>query len=266
MVKRGCIICNGQKATSRIKESIVTTPISTTRRDFLAATVAGSASLLFPRMLLADEVADVPGSRGPGAPASVAPATMSPSEALGRLREGNARLVEGRTTGPNRGLDRIAAVAPSQAPFAAILGCADSRVPPELVFDQGYGDLFVVRVAGNVATPEEMASLEFGVAALGAAFILVLGHSECGAVKAAMSPDVPPGQISTLYQHIVPGIPADTTDANVAIAGNAQHQLDVLRRGSPLLGQLLREGRVGMGSGVYDLATGRVNILNTVGV
>jgi carbonic anhydrase len=174
--------------------------------------------------------------------------------------------VAGQTTGPNRGLDRIAAVAPSQAPFAAILGCADSRVPPELVFDQGYGDLFVVRVAGNVATPEEMASLEFGVAALGAAFILVLGHSECGAVKAAMAPDVPPGQISTLYQHIVPGIPADTTDANVAIAGNAQHQLDMLRRGSPLLAQLLREGRVGMGSAVYDLATGRVNILNTVGV
>jgi carbonic anhydrase len=244
----------------------VTPPISTSRRDFLAATVAGSAGLLFPRMLLAEGFLDVPEFQGPGAPASVAPASMSPSEALGRLREGNARLVEGRTTGLNRGLDRIAAVAASQAPFAAILGCADSRVPPELVFDQGYGDLFVVRVAGNVATPEEMASLEFGVAALGAAFILVLGHTECGAVKAAMSPDIPPGQISTLYQHIVPGIPADTTDANVAIAGNAQHQLDVLRRGSPFLAQLLREGRVGMGSGVYDLATGRVDILNTVGV
>ena len=244
----------------------MTPPISTSRRDFLAATVAGSAGLLFPRMLLAEGLLGVPELHDPGACASVAPATMSPSEALGRLREGNARLVEGRTTGPNRGLDRIAAVAPSQAPFAAILGCADSRVPPELVFDQGFGDLFGVRVAGNVATPEEMASLEFGVAALGAAFILVLGHTECGAVKAAMSPDVPPGQISTLYQHIVPGIPADTTDANVAIAGNAQHQLDVLRRGSPLLGQLLREGRVGMGSGVYDLATARVDILNTVGV
>lgn len=230
-------------------------PSTTSRRDFLMATVAGSAGLLLPRVLMADEAA----------PAAV-PATTTPSDALTRLREGNARLVAGTTTGPNRGMDRIRAVAPSQAPFAAILGCADSRVPPELLFDQGYGDLFVVRVAGNVATPEEMASLEFGVAALGASFILVLGHSECGAVKAAMAPDVPPGQISTLYQHIVPGIPEGTTDTNAAIAGNAQYQMDRLRRGSPLLAQLLREGRVGMGAGVYDLASGRVNILDTVGV
>jgi len=241
-------------------------PTSTSRRDFLAATVAGSAGLLLPRFLRADEVTGANGSHGTGGSTRVEPARLTPTEALDRLREGNARMVEGRTTGPNRGLDRIAAVAPSQAPFAAILGCADSRVPPELLFDQGYGDLFVVRVAGNVATPEELASLEFGVAALGAAFILVLGHSECGAVKAAMSPDIPPGQISTLYQHIVPGIPAGTTDANAAIAGNAQHQLEVVQRGSPLLAQLLREGRVGMGAGVYDLSTGRVELLTTVGV
>lgn len=242
-------------------------PSTTSRRGFLAATVAGSAGLLLPRVLLADEVSPPVTGRGPDAGITApAPAATTPSEALTRLREGNARMVAGTTTGPNRSMDRIRAVAPSQAPFAAILGCADSRVPPELLFDQGYGDLFVVRVAGNVATPEEIASLEFGVAALGAAFILVLGHSECGAVKAAMSPEVPPGQISTLYQHIVPGIPDGTTDTNAAIAGNARHQLEVLQRGSPLLAQLLREGRVGMGAGVYDLATGRVDILNTVGV
>lgn len=241
-------------------------PNTTSRRDFLAATVAGSAGLLLPGILAADEGLPRVAAGGAVGASAVAPATVNPSEALTRLRDGNARMVAGRTTGPNRGMDRIQEVAPSQAPFAAILGCADSRVPPELLFDQGYGDLFVVRVAGNVATPEEMASLEFGVAALGAAFVLVLGHSECGAVKAAMSPDVPPGQISTLYQHIVPGFPEGTSDANAAIAGNAQHQLQTLQRGSPLLAQLLREGRVGMGAGVYDLATGRVNILNTVGV
>lgn len=243
-------------------------PTTTSRRQFLAAAVAGSAGLVLPRVLLADAPSvTTPSDRWEGAESSsISPATMNPSEALARLQEGNARMVAGRPRGPNRGMDRIAEVAPSQAPFAAILGCADSRVPPELLFDQGYGDLFVVRVAGNVATPEELASLEFGVAALGAAFILVLGHSECGAVKAAMSPDVPPGQISTLYQHIVPGIPSGTSDTDAAIAGNAQHQLDVLQRGSPLLAQLLREGRVGMGAGVYDLATGRVNLLNTVGV
>lgn len=243
-------------------------PSTTSRRQFLAATVAGSAGLFLPRVLMADAPsAPKQEDRSEGVEtSSVTSAVMNPSDALARLREGNARMVAGRSTGPNRGMDRIVEVAPSQAPFAAILGCADSRVPPELLFDQGYGDLFVVRVAGNVATPEELASLEFGVAALGAAYIMVLGHSECGAVKAAMSPDVPPGQISTLYQHIVPGIPSGTSDTNAAIAGNAQHQLDVLQRGSPLLAQLLREGRVGMGAAVYDLATGRVNILTTVGV
>jgi len=265
MVWRGCIIVQVH-ATSPARSTIVKLPPSTSRRDFLTATVVGSAGLLLPRILLADEVTGSKDSPGPGASPSVVPPRMNPSEALERLREGNGRMVSGRPTGLNRGLDRVAAVAPSQAPFAAILGCADSRVPPELVFDQGYGDLFVVRVAGNVATPEELASLEFGVAALGASFVLVLGHSECGAVKAAMSPDIPPGQISTLYQHMVPGIPTGTTDANAAIAGNAQHQLDVVQRGSPLLAQLLREGRVGMGAGVYDLATGQVDILKTVGV
>jgi len=199
-------------------------------------------------------------------PPAPAPARVTPTEALARLVAGNARVVAGQPTGLNRGLDRIAELAPSQAPFAAILGCADSRVPPELLFDQGFGDLFVVRVAGNVATPEELASLEFAVAALGASFILVLGHTECGAVKAAMAPDVPPGQISTLYQHIVPGIPAGTSDVGAAISGNALHQLDVVQRGSPLLAQSLRDGRVGMGAGVYDLATGRVDLLRTEGV
>jgi len=228
------------------KEFIVNRPTSASRRHFLAATLSGSAGLLLPRILQADEIMGELGSRGSSCSAPVVPLRMNPSEALDRLREGNARMVTGRGTGPNRGLDRISAVGPSKAPFAAILGCADSWVPPELLFDQGHGDLLVVRVAGSEATHEELASLEFGVAALGAAFILVLGHSECGAVKAAMSPEIPPDQISTLYQHIVTQV--------------------LLQQRSPLLAQFLREGRVGIGAGVYDLATGRVELLNTVGV
>ena len=163
-------------------------------------------------------------------------------------------------------MDRVSAVAPSQAPFAAVLGCADSRVPPELLFDQGYGDLFVVRVAGNVATPEELASLEFAVAALGSSLIMVLGHADCGAVKAAMGSDVPPGQISGLFQHITPALPEDGSDVGAAVEANTLHQMEVVRRGSPLLAQAMDEGRLGLAAAVYDLASGRVRVLETAGV
>lgn len=237
---------------------------STSRRDFLTAGLMGAAATVLTPSLAGAALRSV-------RPADVsAPGTtgqvLTPADALTRLREGNARVVAGRTTGPNRSLDRVAAVAPSQAPFAAVLGCADSRVPPELLFDQGYGDLFVVRVAGNVATPEELASLEFGVAALGASLIVVLGHSDCGAVKAAMAPDVPPGQISTLFQHITPALPVGEQDVMTGVEANARHQAEVVRRGSPLLAQAIAEGRLGLAAAVYDLADARVRILDTVGV
>ncbi len=239
-----------------------------TRRRFLttslATSVAGAASLLLPGRAVGSSAAigSVAGGRL-GAPRT---RPTTPSEALRELTTGNARFTAGDVSGPNRSLERIAELAPSQAPFAAILGCADSRVPPELLFDQGFGDLFVVRVAGNVATPEELASLEFAVAALGAVFILVLGHSECGAVKAALDGRVPPGQISSLFQHMVPGVSHAEGDVPAAIESNALHQMMVVRQGSPLLAAAVREGRLGVGAGVYDLASGRVRMLGTVGV
>lgn len=240
-----------------------------TRRRFLTASlatsVAGAASLLLPGRAAGSSLSGgaplLPG--GSGTPR---PRPTTPSEALRELAAGNARFTAGDVSGPNRSLQRIAELAPSQAPFAAILGCADSRVPPELLFDQGFGDLFVVRVAGNVATPEELASLEFAVAALGAVFILVLGHSECGAVKAALDGSVPPGQISSLFQHIVPGVADAEGDVPAAIESNALHQMMVVRQGSPLLAAAVREGRLGVGAGVYDLVSGRVRMLGTVGV
>lgn len=237
-----------------------------TRRRFLTASlatsVAGAASLLLP--------ATAVGSPAPGMASLTGGAARTrpttPSQALRELVAGNARFTGGDVSSPNRSLERIAELAPSQAPFAAILGCADSRVPPELLFDQGFGDLFVVRVAGNVATPGELASLEFAVAALGAVFILVLGHSECGAVKAALDGSVPPGQISSLFQHIVPGVADADGDVPAAIESNALHQMMVVRQGSPLLAAAVREGRLGVGAGVYDLGSGRVRMLGTVGV
>lgn len=237
---------------------------STSRRDFLTAGLMGAAATVFSPSLAAAALR--PSTAASGSVSGTSHRALTPVDALARLREGNARVVEGRPTGPNRTLDRVAAVAPSQAPFAAVLGCADSRVPPELLFDQGYGDLFVVRVAGNVATPEELASLEFAVAALGASLVVVLGHSECGAVKAAMAPDVPPGQISTLFQHITPALPVGEANVMAAVEANARHQMEVVRRGSPLLAQATAEDRLGIVAAVYDLDDARVRILDTVGV
>ncbi|MGH7306445.1 MAG: carbonic anhydrase [Candidatus Rokuibacteriota bacterium] len=130
--------------------------------------------------MLAGGVGSSPGA----ALAQTAPATAD--EALKRLLDGNRRFTQGKITAANRDLAHLKAVAPKQAPFAAFLSCADSRVPVEIIFDQGFGDMFVVRVAGNVAAAEETASLEFGTLMLGAKVLVVLGHSGCGAVKAAL--------------------------------------------------------------------------------
>jgi carbonic anhydrase len=230
------------------------------RRDFLAASLVGAAATVLTPSLAGAAFRPRP-SDASGEPSRV----ENPADALARLLDGNTRVVSGQPTGPNRSLDRVAAVAPSQAPFAAILGCADSRVPPELLFDQGYGDLFVVRVAGNVASPEELASLEYTVAALGTSLIVVLGHEACGAVGAAMSRDVPPGQISSLFQHITPALTEGDPDVNRAVEANARHQMEVVRRGSPLLAQAIAEGRLGLAAAVYDLDDGRVRVLDTVG-
>ena len=191
--------------------------------------------------------------------AQTAPA--SPDEALRRLLDGNRRFTEGKITAANRDMARLKAVAPKQTPFAAFLGCADSRVPVEILFDQGFGDLFVVRVAGNVAAAEETASLEFGTLVLGAKVLVVLGHSGCGAVKAALEAADVPGQISTLYRLIGPGIDRQNKNLDAAIASNVRAQAKVLRQGSTVIAGLLREGKLKLAGGVYDLNSGKVTML-----
>ena len=133
---------------------------------------------------------------------------LTPQEALARLYEGNTRFVAGKSLAPHRDMNRLKEIAPKQTPFAAFLGCADSRVPIEIIFDQGFGDLFVTRIAGNVATPECIGSLEFATYLLGAKVLYILGHTSCGAVEAAAQGKEVPGQISTLFQHIRPAIKA----------------------------------------------------------
>jgi len=186
------------------------------------------------------------------------PAELSPKEALALLYAGNKRFSAGKPEAPHRDLNRLREVAPEQKPFAAFLGCADSRVPIEIVFDQGFGDLFVTRIAGNVSTPEITGSLEFGTVVLGAKVLFVLGHTNCGAVSAAVKADEVPGQISSLFYHIRPAVRVAKGDVAAAIRENVRNQIDVLREASPVIARLVRQGKLVVAGGVYDLATGKV--------
>lgn len=190
---------------------------------------------------------------------------ITPDQALQSLMEGNERFVAGKRRNINQDIARLQAVAKSQKPFAAILGCADSRVPSEIVFDRGFGDLFICRVAGNVATPEEIGSLEFGTLVLGAKVIMVMGHKRCGAVDATIKGASVPGQIGSLLEAIKPSLKRAegqkgdqleaTTKANVLV------QVENLKA-SPVISQLIEEGKLKVLGGFYDLDTGKVTMVS----
>lgn len=190
------------------------------------------------------------------------PVRLSPQAALEFLQAGNRRFVAGETAAPNRDIARLRAVAPRQSPFAAFLGCADSRVPIEIVFDQGFGDLFVTRIAGNVAATENIASLEFATQVLGAKVLYVLGHTSCGAVTAAAKAEPVPGQISALFQHIRPAVRAARGDVAAAIRENVRLQAQTLVEASTVISSLVKEDRVIVAGGIFDLETGRVDAVD----
>ena len=228
------------------------TPLSISRRGFVQRAAVG----------VAVGAAIVATPRLSGAAARQAPpqryAPETPAEALAALAEGNRRFVEGRAIAPHRDFARLREIAPKQAPFAAFLGCADSRVPVEIVFDQGFGDLFVSRIAGNIAVAEQIASLEFGTAVLGAKVLYVLGHTSCGAVSATMAGNDVPGQISALFFHIRPATRVANGNLDKAIIENVRNQAIALREGSTVINRLVKEGKLLVVGGVYDLNTGRV--------
>ena len=151
--------------------------------------------------------------------------------------------------------------AEKQEPFAAVLSCADSRVPVELIFDQSIGHLFVVRVAGNIATSAMIASLEYGAAVLGTKAIMVLGHANCGAVKASIEAKAVPGQISALYPYIRPAVDQAGTNLDAAIRANAKIQAALLRQSSPVLAEHIKQNQLKIVAGYYDLASGTVTVL-----
>lgn len=182
----------------------------------------------------------------------------SPRQALDALYAGNRRFAAGESTAPHRDIPRLREVAPKQTPFAAFLGCADSRVPIEIVFDQGFGDVFVSRIAGNVACTENIASLEFAVEVLGAKVVYVLGHTSCGAVAAAAEAAPVPGQISALFQLIRPAVRAARGDAAAAIRENVRLQAHTLMEASTVISSRVAHGDVIVAGGIFDLTTGSV--------
>jgi carbonic anhydrase len=196
------------------------------------------------------------------APYARAQSALSPDAALEQLVAGNARFVAKQLTSFAEDLailkqDTVA----KQEPFAAVLSCADSRVPVELLFDQTIGHVFVSRVAGNICTTEIIASLEYGAAVLGTAAVVVLGHGGCGAVKATIEAKAVPGQISALYAPIRPAVERAGPDLEAVIKANAQIQAGLLRTASPVIGNLIAQGRIKVVAAYYDLGSGQVSLL-----
>jgi carbonic anhydrase len=192
------------------------------------------------------------------------------AEALGRLKDGNERFAIGKTRHAHQGADWRKHLVNTQKPFATILGCSDSRVPIELVFDQGFGDLFVVRVAGNVIAPDVVGSLAYAVEHLATSLIVVMGHEGCGAVTAAVQaligPTKEPPGIKALLNLIEPGLPTKlpgkTADQKISAAVEANVRWSIKQLAAlPEAKKRLADKRVTLRGAVYELTTGRVRFL-----
>ena len=192
-------------------------------------------------------------------------AGISADEALARLLDGNKRYTGGKPAHPHQTAARRTEIAKGQAPFAAILGCSDSRAAVEVIFDQGLGDLFVVRVAGNIADEAGLGSLEYGVGVLRVPLVMVLGHSRCGAVEAAVKGTEVPGHIAALVRAITPAVdsvkgkPGDALDN--AVRANAAMTVERLKGTKPVLAEAVEKGALKIVGGRYDLDTGAVEII-----
>jgi carbonic anhydrase len=193
---------------------------------------------------------------------------VSADAAINILKDGNAHYVAGKPQHPNQGQDRRQSTThKGQHPFASILSCSDSRVPPEVIFDVGIGDVFVIRVAGNVANVDEIASIEYGADHLGTPLVVVLGHTHCGAVAAVVENVEAHGNIATLIKSIVPAVaaakqiaPKATGDELVeaAVKANVWQAIDDLFKSSPITAGLVKSGKLQVVGALYDIDMGNV--------
>jgi carbonic anhydrase len=188
---------------------------------------------------------------------------------LAELKAGNAHHVAKKYQRPHQTAARQHTLASGQSPHCAILACADSRVPPEIIFDEGLGDIFDVRVAGNVAGDDETASLEYAAEHLHVPLVVVMGHTHCGAVSAALEGGTLPGKLPNLLAAIRPAVdqsahePGDRLDN--AVRDNVVHVVEQLRASKPVLSELVAEGKLPIVGAVYSLETGKVEWLPAAG-
>ena len=248
----GCL-CHGhgsEAANLPIRDNTMPT---FSRRDVVGAALGGGIAAM-----ISGVGTEVVGSRSASAQSA-----MSPDDALRALMDGNRRFVERRLTSFQEDMDMLRQnTAEKQEPFASVLACADSRVPVEVVFDQSIGHVFVNRIAGNIATSEIIASVEYGAAVLGTSVFMVLGHGNCGAIKATIAAKAVPGQISSLYSYLRPAVNQANGDLDAAIAANARIQAELLRESSTVVADLVKDGKIKVMAAVYDLASGKVNLLD----
>ena len=190
---------------------------------------------------------------------------ITPDAALKKLMEGNRRYVEQKRTFPDQSRSRISEVAKAQHPFATILACSDSRVAPEIIFDQGLGDLFDIRVAGNFLDDVVLGNIEYATLELGVPLLVIMGHERCGAVKAALDGKAMPGYISTLVAAIKPAVNATKNqlgDAwDNAVRANVKMNVNKLQSSSPILAEAVKAGKLKVVGARYDLDTGKVEII-----
>ena len=188
---------------------------------------------------------------------------MTKNEIIDRLKAGNARFVEDKLDGKLQNSSRRQDLTGGQSPFAIVLSCADSRVVPELAFDTGLGELFVVRVAGNVANSSSIASIEYAVAHLGTQIIVVLGHESCGAVTAAVNGGDNGYNLNHLLAHVAPAIAASDESASVndVVKKNAEMNAQELVNRSAIIGQAVSDGKVVIKPAYYNLDSGKVEFI-----
>jgi carbonic anhydrase len=191
---------------------------------------------------------------------------LTPNQALAQLLEGNKRYVSSQSKHPHQDVKRRHDLEKTQHPFACVLSCSDSRVAPEIVFDEGLGDLFVVRVAGNIVDEAVTGSIEYAVEHLGTPIVLVMGHESCGAVQATIGGGEPKTHIQSLVEAIAPAVASAKKEkgdlvAN-AVRANVQLVVKQLKGSKPILSDKARQGKIRIVGAVYELATGNVRMLS----
>jgi carbonic anhydrase len=215
---------------------------------------------------LAQTSADTEGKKAPRVQTSESQAGMTPASALEKLKKGNARFVE-KNMRSRDWLAKVSATAGGQYPFAVILACMDSRAPIEIIFDQGIGDVFGIRIAGNIVNEDVLGSMEYATKVVGSKLLVVLGHTSCGAVKGSID-DAKLGNLTGLLAKIRPAVSAsgpgsakDDAYVNKVAEANVSQAMKEIREKSPTIKAQLDAGAVNLVGAIYDVSTGKVTFL-----